>query len=149
MTAYNIAVGGTTHAIAAHYSGRAFVIPIEIDFAKTPYLAGDVLTVANIPAGTFVEHVAYEVVTAEGATCTADIGDGDSATGYYSNVNLNSAAKGCNILTLAEGAPNTISSNTGGKFYSAAGLIKVNLDHDTDAAKLRIWVACWEFAIPS
>ena len=45
-----------------------------------------------IPAGTHVINVFSHVVTAANATCTATLGDGDSATGWDAAINLTAAA---------------------------------------------------------
>jgi hypothetical protein len=139
MTTFNLTKGNSA-ALSGKDSGFAARPMVELDFAKTPYGAADVLQVFNVPAGTLVRHVAYEVVTAEGATLTFDIGDGDAAAGYISNANGNSAgARGVNTLALTEATPNTVTGYSGGKFYSAADTIDITLDHAVDAGKIRVW----------
>ena len=102
--------------------------------------SGDVLEIMPVPAKTRVLGVGYDVTTAEGATATFDLGDGSDTDGYLNDISLNSVASGVMSLTLAEGAPNTISGYSNGKYYSAADTIDLVVNSNSvDAAKVRIW----------
>jgi hypothetical protein len=69
-----------------------------------------------------------------------DVGDGSAASGYLSNINANAVGSHCSALALTEGAPNTITGYSGGKYYSAADTIDVVFDHSsTDTAVMRLW----------
>ncbi len=108
----------------------------KIDFSLYPVTAGDTCRLLNVPAGAIVTKVDSVLVTAEGAACTMDIGDGTTATLFNSNVNLNTAA-GTHEGT--DPATETTVYATGGKYYATAGHIIGTMDHDTDTAVL--WVS--------
>lgn len=123
---------------------------IELDFAEiaaarlaagaTALAALDVLQVLNVPAKTFVMLSGYDVLTAEGATATMTVGDGNDPDGLITSVNLNSVASGVQGLVLAEAAPNTVAGYTNGKYYAAADTIDVVLGHnDIATAKVKLW----------
>lgn len=102
--------------------------------------SGDVLEIMPVPAKSLVLRVGYDVTTAEGATATFDLGDGSDTDGYLNDISLNSVASGVMSLALAEGAPNTISGYSNGKYYSAADTIDLVVNSNSvDAAKVRIW----------
>ncbi len=102
--------------------------------------SGDVLEIMPVPAKTLVLRVGYDVTTAEGASATFDLGDGSDTDGYLNDISLNSVASGVMSLALAEGAPNTISGYSNGKYYSAADTIDLVVNSNSvDAAKVRIW----------
>ena len=109
--------------------------------------SGDVYEILELPAKTLVLRVGYDVTTAEGATATVHIGDGATASGFVSGANLNSVGSGASALALTEGAPNTITGYSGGKYYSAADTIDLTLNHASiDAAVVRVWALIVECA---
>jgi hypothetical protein len=107
----------------------------------TALASADVYEVFSIPAKTLVIRAGYDVTGAEGATATAHLGDGSDADGFLVSVNLNSVGSGVSSLALTEGAPNTITGYSNGKYYSAADTIDVTLNNNAiDAAVVRFWV---------
>lgn len=128
MTAYTHKIGDGTQISA---NGPALrVHRIHFDAAKealhqsiASFGSADTLTIFEVPKGTFVFGVYTDVTTAEGATLTVDIGDGDDADGYQDGVNFNSVAQARGVNALAEAAPNTFVGYTNGKFYGADGAI--------------------------
>jgi len=101
-----------------------------LDFAANPVLAADVIQALSIPKGALVTKVICHVATAEGATCTATVGDGDSAAAWDASVNLNSATTQASLeATDTYGA---------GKVYTSADTIDLVMGHDTDAAKVLV-----------
>lgn len=138
------------HNVAVH--------EVVLDFAKikaaraaagvAALAAADTLDIMTIPKGTLADRVGYELVTPEGATFTFDLGDGDSATAWFSNANGNTTAGtlACSGLALTEGAPNTITGNSGGKFYTADGVLRMTLDHNSvDTAVIRVFARLTRF----
>lgn len=102
--------------------------------------SSDVYEVLNITAKSLVLRVGYDVTVAEGATATVGIGDGAAATGYATAVNLNSVGSGVSTLALTEGAPNTITGYSNGKYYTADDTIDLTLNHSSiDLAVVRVW----------
>ena len=124
---------------------KAYLRKITVDFSANNVLASDVVQLFSIPANTLVEYVAWRVTTAEGATCTATIGDGEDPDGYKPSgtINLNSTSdKNFSGLLLTEATPNTVTAYTGGKLYSTADTIDLVMGHDTNAAKIVVFAKC-------
>lgn len=104
------------------------VAQYKISFAEHAVASGDVVQICTVPAGTRVLGIGWEVTTAEGATCTATLGDGDGANSWDASINLNSAAAGGSVT-------GTDAYDTGmGKFYAASDTIDLTMGHATDAA---------------
>lgn len=102
--------------------------------------SADVYEILELPAKTLVLRVGYDVTVAEGATATVHIGDGADADGFVVGANLNSVGSGSSALALTEGAPNTITGYSNGKYYSAADTIDLTLNHaGINAAVVRVW----------
>ena len=110
-------------------SGKT-VVQNTIDFSATGdnVSAADVVQAIKIPSGALVTKVYVKVDTAEGATCTATVGDGTTADGWDASTNLNATA---DTVTTSLEATDTY---VGGKYYSADDTIDLTMGHDTDAA---------------
>jgi hypothetical protein len=126
-----------TDKSAAPYShtgaGRGYA---RIDFSERPVAATNIVQVMNIAAGTVVRNVHIKVVTAEGATCTATVGDGDSAAGWDASTNLNATAG-----TITSGIVGTDARCLGaGYTYTSADTIDLVMGHATDAAVIDVIV---------
>jgi hypothetical protein len=137
--------------------GNILRIERTLDFAEiasyrasaglTALASSDVYQIFDIAAKTHVLMVGYDVTTAEGATATMHIGDGSDADGFLAAVNLNSVGSGVSSLALTEGAPNTITGYSNGKYYSAADTIDLTLNHNSiDVAVVRVWALVVEVA---
>lgn len=101
-------------------------------FKGSAVATADVFELLPIPAGSFVLTVSHQVTTAEGGTCTFDIGDGATAAGYVvaaTNGNGNSTSTNSNSFN------GTTTPTFGvGKYYSAADTIDLTLVSGTAAA---------------
>jgi len=125
------------------------MISVDLDMAAitaarlaagaTALANGDVLEAIPVPAKSYVLAVGLDVTTAEGGTCTIDVGDGSDVDGYLDGVNANTIASYANALALAEGTPNTVVGYSNGKYYAAADTIDVLFVNAADAAVLRVW----------
>lgn len=113
------------------------VIESVRDYAKNPSTNAAVVPVLDIPAGTYVLFAGAEVIEAEGGTAAGTLGDGDGATGYLATLNANSTGYYTRGLTLTEGAPNTVTGYSAGKFYAAADTIDHVTTNGLDAAVIR------------
>ena len=102
-----------------------------LDFAVNPVCAGDVVQGPIIPANSKVMEVHTTVKTAEGATCTATVGDADGSDSWDAAVDLNAAA-----ATSLRSLPGTDAYATAGKFYAAEDTIDLTMGHETDAAAM-------------
>lgn len=129
MTAYTTYSDGTT--IAAKGGSKAAGFPSFVvfenvfDASKRNLVQNDVAAVLNIPAGTLIMGVQWEVETEEGASRNFAIGDGDDTDGFVTTTTANTAASGATALALTEAAPNTVTGYSAGKYYSAADTIDV------------------------
>lgn len=152
MPTYTDSLGFNKGTAAAYpYEGTRAVtkIEVELDFAAiaaaraaagaTALTSGDVLEVIQLPAKTYVLAVGLDVTTAEGGTLTIDIGDGSAADGYLDGVDANTVASYASALALTEGAPNTVTGYSAGKYYAAADTIDVKTVNAADAAVMRLW----------
>jgi len=146
MATVDLTVGGTSGSLAAN-SGRVFTDMRELNFATTNRSSGDILQLFDMPAGAFVQFVAYQVVTAEGGTLTFDIGlTGVDADGFIDGANGNSTGYGCSApFSLTEAAPNTITGYGAGHLFTATDTIDLLLNNDADAAVVRVWVVWMDF----
>lgn len=151
MATYTDSHGFNKGTAAYPYAGhtRVHFIEVELDFAAitadraaasaTALANGDILEVISLPAKTYVLGVGLDVTTAEGGTCTVDIGDGSDGDGYLDGVDANTVASYATGLALAEGTPNTIVGYSNGKYYSAADTIDLTMVNAMDAAVVRLW----------
>lgn len=98
---------------------------------------GDVAEVLNIPAGTWVESVFLEIIAPETtATPTISVGDGSGTSSWVVGVDT-SAAAGTKYLGAGAYAIATGTSQTNGKFYSAADTLDLLMPAGDDATTLK------------
>ena len=105
-----------------------------IDFSDTNVVAGDVVQGLKIGLGQTVMNVGIRIITAEGATCTVTVGDGDDADDWDASCDLNASAA---VIYL--GLPGTDTYATAGKYYAAADTIDLTMGHDTDTAVIEVY----------
>jgi hypothetical protein len=134
--------GGGSGSLSYTKAGKHYVLEKTVDFSATSRLQNDVLQLFAIPAKTQVNKVQYDVTTAEGGTLTFDIGDGSDVDGFIDGANGNAVGSGVNTLALTEGAPNTVTGYSNGKYYSAADTIDLLVLNDADAAVVAVRVSC-------
>jgi len=111
-------------------STRVVAIQNTLDFDKTNVSAADVVECLKIPADMLVTNVSTYVITADGETCTATLGDGDGAAEWKDSINLNS--------TGGYYAVSGTDDYSEGKYYSANDTIDLTMGHDTEDAKIHI-----------
>jgi hypothetical protein len=158
MTTYSLTEGGTTK-LGEIDAGRHFVLKKRLDLAAladsenagVAFGAADVLKLFNIPAMTLVSLVSLEVVKAEGAALTADVGDGDDPDGFLDGVSLNATAGTAyhtgavhtdtvTVITTANGAKL-------GKLYTAADTLDLTLvDAGANAAVINVCAVCMDLS---
>lgn len=144
MATYDLTVGGTTKLSAAN-GAQMIKLKKTVDFAATNYSSGDILQLFDIPAGTVVHHIVADVLVAEGAAATVDVGiTGVDADGFLDGLSVNSVAMSASTPpALVEGTPNTLNPAYGlGKFFSATDTIDCLLNDDLDAAKVTFYAFC-------
>lgn len=116
---------GSAGANPAAMFGDPKVVRVRIDMRKRLPANADVGQILPVKAGTHVRYLGTQVVQAEGAALTIDIGDGVTPNGYVAGVNLNSAGFVAGTLALTEGTPNTITGFTNGKLYTVDDTVDV------------------------
>jgi hypothetical protein len=144
MATYEDSLGfnkGTTAAYPEKGTNATTMISVGLNMAAitaarsaagaTALANGDVLEVIRIPAKTSVLAVGLDVTTAEGGTCTIDVGDGDDPDGYLDGVNANTVA--------SYATPDGATGYATGRYYGAADTIDVVFVNAADAAVMRVW----------
>ena len=109
---------GRPSVLAGQYMGK---LCAKIDCSETNLGTSDTYKLFVIPAGVYVHALVIDVLTAEGGTCTMDVGDSNSATQFTSNTDLNSVAKNVTAYTVAKG-------------YGSADYIVLKMDNAADTA---------------
>lgn len=100
------------------------IVAARAEAGVTALAAADVLQVIPVPANTLVVNVGVQVTTVEGEAATIDVGDGDTPSGYFNDLDYNALSH-----TVATG-----------KFYSTADTIDVLFNTATPTlAVFRVW----------
>jgi len=151
MATYTDSLGFNKGSAGFHNAGlhKTHRVDVTLDFAKitaarlaasaTALTSGDVIEAIPLPAKSLVLRVGLDVTTAEGGTLTIDVGDGTDPDGFLDGVDANAVASYCSALALTEGAPNTVTGYSNGKYYSAADTIDVKIVNAADVAVMRLW----------
>lgn len=121
---------------------RNIVASNVLDFAVTNTAAADVVQAVKVLAGTFVKNVYLRIVTAEGGTATADVGDGVDPNGYDDTVSLNASA---GVITAGIAGTDAYVLNNIGRLYTVDDTIDFTLNHAMDAGKVEIIVQGFYF----
>lgn len=131
MPTYDLTIGNASAGRSAVNEGHIYKEEITIDFSEQNVLSTDLVKLFNIPAYHVPLHVSAQVVTAEGATATGEVGLVDNADAFINEVDLNAAA-------------GTIVKNTGnaeetgiGTISNAARGIYLDPGHDLDKAIMK------------
>lgn len=144
MATYTDSIGFDKGTASFPYGGhpRGTFIEVDLDFAAitaartaagaTALTDGDVMEVIQLPAKTAVLAVGLDVTTAEGGTCTVDVGDGADADGYLDGVDANAVASYSHLDSATLGY-------AAGKYYSSADTIDLTMVNAMDAAVVRLW----------
>ena len=120
---------------AAGYPGVTALVG-EFDASRRNLAAADIVEIINVPAGTIVNSVVYEVLVGE-ATQTLSIGDATAATGYVAAADVGTtgnSGKGGGALAVAVGP---------GKYYAAADTIDITVPAGKAYTVLKIRVTAF------
>ena len=131
MPTYDLTIGNASAGRSAVNEGHIYKEELTVDFSAHNVLSTDLVKLFNIPAYHVPLHVSAQVVTAEGATATGEVGLVDNADAFINEVDLNAAA-------------GTIVKNTGhadeagiGTISNAARGIYLDPGHDLDKAIMK------------
>lgn len=147
MTAYDIRRGTTGQQTCGVHTDKIYTQTRTIDFSKgyvdlastnmpegvgTLYASSDTIKIFTIPKGSQLINVAYEVVTAEGAAATFDLGDSGTANKFFNDADMNAAA-------------GTQAGYTTTAFYTSEDYVVLLLNSaSVDAAKVKFSVTLIE-----
>lgn len=98
--------------------------------------ASDTIDLFKVERGTLVLGVRTELITAEGATCTIHIGDGDDPNGYDNSVNINGTPGNAAAVITALGAPGT-DAYANGHEYRANDTVAATVNNVMSVAKFK------------
>jgi hypothetical protein len=129
--------------IPASCLNKAFVLKNTIDFSAVNAESGDVVQVLAIPAGTMVLDVLTKVVTKEGATCTADVGDTTDADGFNAGADFNATA-GSIEQSAASPTDAYFVTTTRGKVYTTAKTLDFTMNNAADTAVIQVFAICFD-----
>lgn len=160
MTAYNANLVGDGTVISPNHSGVQ-VFRKRVDLAAEAAKAGvssfassDTLGLLELPAGTRVLCVDVHVITAEGATLTADIGvTGTDADGWVDGVDLNATGWTAGVFAGTLGGagatadPVVLTGFTGGRLVTADSRIDILFNNSSaDTAVFDVFIVFASYA---
>lgn len=122
MATYSISDNGT--AVAA--GSKAYVQEAVLDFSTTNLATGEDIDVFKVPANTLVLAVGARIETASGNAGTLDVGDGDAADTWVTDID-------------ADGASNPQEIGTTAKFYGADATIDMKAITAAFDGKVRLF----------
>lgn len=117
--------GVTYPETARHHD---FVIDRYINLAEDNELSGEEITFLRLPDKCFVNQVQYDVEKVEGGVLTAEVGDQDGASNWFTGIDLNALGSGISTLITA------------GKYFATGPIFRLTVNNDADAAQIRIRV---------
>lgn len=140
-TAEGLVYSPEKYSVAEIVLNFATIAAARIAAGQAALGAADVLQVCGVKAGTYVPLVALQVSTVEGATCTADVGDGDDPDGFLNDTDLNALGRTASLVTTAYSV-----AVGGGKWYNADDTIDlVTNSAATDVAVVTLFIPMWDF----
>jgi len=116
---------------------KMYILSNRLDFSVNNTASGDTVKALDIAAGTMVLKVWTVVVTKEGGTLTATVGDGSGANSWDAETNLNAT-----VGTVAISTEGT-DAYAVGKIYAADDTIDLVMSANAgDAAVMDIYAEC-------
>lgn len=123
---------------------------VETALASTGFVAADVLQVFEVPAGFWLHAVGVRVTTAEGATCTADIGNASATQTHRLAANADGYMGTCDLNDEKTQITLIADEDIGGSTYMGCvfitdGTIDITFGHsDTDTCIFDVWAIGWK-----
>lgn len=139
MAEFDVTVGGPA-GLPAHQEGMVFIekiVDLSVINGGVGLAQNDIANAIDVPANTFVFGVLAQVVAGEESSnmTACEIGDGADPNGWIVTKNATAAFVAFSgPVSLTEGAPNTVTGYSAGKFYSAADTIDLK---NTTAATVK------------
>ena len=117
---------------------KAYLMEVELDFSGQTALTTDTVVVFNVKAKQLLTGMLVEVVTAEGATATLDIGlTGGDVDKFIDGANVNGAVG--TVHKSGDGSTKEVIVAEGGHYFAAADNIDLLPLNDLDAAKVKVF----------
>ena len=117
---------------------KHYLMEVELDFSGQTALTTDTVVVFNVKAKQLLMGMLVEVVTAEGATATLDIGlTGGDVDKFIDGANVNGAVG--SIHKSGDGGTKEVIVAEGGHYFAAADNIDLLPLNDLDAAKIKVF----------
>ncbi|MAF26003.1 hypothetical protein CL634_10600 [bacterium] len=109
---------------ASSLPGRVITASEIVDFSAKNAASGDIIQALNIKAGQTVLRAGVNVITAEGSTATAKLGDGSDDDRYGASINFNSATTQSNsAVTYKYASADTIDIVAGAALANAKVMV--------------------------
>jgi hypothetical protein len=119
-------------------SNNFYVMEAEFDFSATNATTADTVQLFDVKAKQLLLGMAVEVVTAEGAAATIDIGlTGGDVDAFIDGANINAAVG--TVHKSGDAAVKEVIVAAGGQYFSAADQIDLKPINDLDAAKIKVF----------
>lgn len=117
---------------------------VDFSVVANNIIATESAALFDLPAGILVVAAKIEVLTAEGATATADLGiTGGDVDAYIDGADLN-AAVGTVVMSGDAATAEPASLETSGKYLSAAETVSLLANNDLDAAVVRVQIMAFD-----
>lgn len=144
---YQGGVLGGTASGPTYSTGRLTIAEVKLDFAAIAAARAaasqaalgnaDVLQILGVPAGVYVPYVAAQTSVVEGAVATVSVGDGNNASGFILNHDLNALGRTASLVVQAYSV-----AVGGGVWYNVDDTLDVTLNNAAiDTATLSIYAA--------
>lgn len=128
-------------AITASGLNKVYVAKTRVDFSAVNTTASATVQCIAVPANTLVIEVGTRLITAEGGTLTATVGDGAGANSWDAAVDLNTTVG--TVTTSLVGTDAYAASTLRGKVYTAADTIDLVTSANAAAtAVIDVWALC-------
>ena len=116
----------TDNGVAVATGAKPYLQEVVLDFSTTNLATGEDIDALQIPANTLVLCVGLELVTASGNAGTLDVGDGDAADTWVTDLD-------------ADGAVGIQETGSSAKYYAAADTIDVKAITAAMDGKVRVF----------
>ena len=117
---------------------KHYLQEVTLDFSDTGALTTDTVVVFNVKAKQLLQGMLVEVITAEGATATIDIGlTGGDVDRFIDGANINGAAG--TVQKSGDAGTKEVIVAEGGYYFSAADNIDLLPLNDLDTAVIKVF----------
>ena len=117
---------------------KVYLVENTLDFSDTGALTTDTVQVFDVAAKQMLLGMAVEVITAEGATATIDIGlTGGDVDAFIDGANINAAVG--SVYKSGDAGTKEVIVAAGGQYFATADAIDLLPINDLDAAVIKVF----------